>query len=72
MAAPRMAPLTPNNVMANGPMQQILDATLVSAADEAPVRAPRFSPKFGDAAIVQKWDNPAATAGSLETQNFWL
>ncbi len=48
MAAPRMAPLTPNSVMASGPMQQMLDATLVSAADEAPTNALRLNPELED------------------------
>jgi len=63
MAAPRMAPLTPNNVMASGPMQQMLDATLVSAADEAPARALKFNPEIEDVAIVQNYDNPVVAIG---------
>ena len=34
-------------------MQQMLDATLVNAADEAPAKALRFNPEFEDVAIVQ-------------------
>ena len=68
MAAARMAPLTRNNVMASGPMQQMLDATLVSAAEEAPARAPRFIPEFEGVAIMQRYDNPAVTTGSLREQ----
>ena len=71
MAAPRMAPLTPNNVMASGPMQQMLDATLVSAADEAPVRALRFNPEFEDVAILTNYDNPVVAIGSREFQTFF-
>ncbi|MFB3124506.1 MAG: hypothetical protein ACE1Z7_02930 [Woeseiaceae bacterium] len=34
--------------MASGPMQQMLDATLVSAADEAPTKALRLNPELED------------------------
>ena len=36
--------------MASGPMQQMLDATLVSAADEAPTKALRLDPELEDMA----------------------
>ena len=71
MAAPRMAPLTPNNVMASGPMQQILDATLVSAADEAPARALKFNPEFEDVVIVQNYDKPVVAIGCINKQTFF-
>ncbi len=70
MAAPRMAPLTPNRVMASGPMQQMLDATLVSAADEAPARALKLSPELEDVAIVQDSDIPVVATGSLQVETF--
>ncbi len=71
MAAPRMAPLTPNKVMASGPTQQMLDATLVSAADEAPARALRFNPEVEDVAIVQGYDKPVVATSSLKKQTFF-
>ncbi len=71
MAAPRMAPLTPNSVMAKGPMQQMLEATLVNAADEAPAKALIFSPEFKDAAILMNYDNPVVATGSVIIQTFF-
>ncbi len=71
MAAPRMAPLTPNSVMAKGPMQQMLEATLVNAADEAPAKAPEFSPDFKDVAILMNYDNPVVATGSVNIQTFF-
>jgi len=71
MAAPRMAPLTPNSVMANGPMQQMLEATLVNAADEAPAKALILSPDFKDAAILMNYDNPVVATGSARIQTFF-
>ncbi len=65
MTAPRMAPLTPNKAMASGPMQQMLDATLVSAADEAPARALRFNPEVENVAIVLGYDKPVVATSSL-------
>ncbi len=71
MAAPRMAPLTPNSVMASGPMQQMLEATLVNAADEAPARSLIFIPDFKDVAILMNYDNPVVATGSLNLQTFF-
>ncbi len=65
MTAPRMAPLTPNSVMASGPMQQMLDATLVSAADEAPARALKFNAEVENVAIVLGYDKPVVATSSL-------
>ncbi len=72
MTAPRMAPLTPNKVIASGPMQQMLAAALVNAADEAPARALRFNPEVEDVAIVPWCDKPAAGTGSARNRLFLL
>ncbi len=71
MAAPRMAPLTPNSVMAKGPMQQMLEATLVNAAEEAPAKALIFSPDFKDVAILMNYDNLVVATGSARIQTFF-
>ena len=45
-------------------MQQMLEATLVNAADEAPAKALILSADFKDVAILMNHDNPVVATGS--------